>query len=341
MDWGALAVVAALLIIGAGCAAVDSGKGGPTSTEMPSTPTPPPEQSESTPTTLNAIVTFQECNPVTIAAADYDTILVALQGGETAEFSGNFSSEQSFETDAPIQEVLVADGNRSIVESNPAYDPCIGTSNTTSGPFDPAVTFSDCRNVTIEAANFSRVAITTNSGIDDRRGNYTGDRTFVSDTPIREVMVFGPEEAVVVENEDYVECVTTPTPTPTSTPEPTVPPHTHTETVTPTSTPEPPTEDDVSIRLRETPPDDPDGTNGTYRVDIYVQNFYGDPVDVSFTVVLWERISQFTDGEREVYSEEFDLDVEGYGPDEGTAAVVEYDGPNASNVTRASAEEVE
>lgn len=75
-------------------------------------------------TDLDAEISFPSCTSVHVEAEEYERVLIAVQGGQTIEFTEGYSGSQTFETDAAIDEVLVTAGDRSASAINPAYREC-------------------------------------------------------------------------------------------------------------------------------------------------------------------------------------------------------------------------
>lgn len=73
---------------------------------------------------LSAQVTFPSCTEAHIGASSYDMVLIRVHGGDTVDFSGDFSGNQTVQTQQPIREVFVLDGDRGMSAENPIYGPC-------------------------------------------------------------------------------------------------------------------------------------------------------------------------------------------------------------------------
>lgn len=102
----------------------------------------------------------------------------------------------------------------------------------TPEPFDPLVTFPDCRSVTVVAPSYDAVLVATAGGETERFNASGGEATFHTDAVVSEVLVIDGERSAGVVNPGAGACQSTPTPTETPTPTPTPEP-------TPTATPAP------------------------------------------------------------------------------------------------------
>lgn len=120
---------------------------------------------------------------------------------------------------------------------------------TTTTQLDATVSFNNCTAVTIDAESFEWVGVFEEGGATEFEGDYSGEHTFTTETPIDNVLVASESGDVEVNNPDYEDCIT-PDPTPTTTPTPT---QTVTSTPTPTTAPTPTTTTTIQHHTHTTP----------------------------------------------------------------------------------------
>lgn len=169
----------------------------------------------------------------------------------------------------------------------PTPTPTVTNTQTTvpNTSFDASVSFPNCTAVTIDADRYSWVGIATQQDAYNHRGNYTGSRTFTTDSPIATVYISGEAGSVEVDNPAYQDCVT---PDPTTI-------QTTVETTERVTTTEVPTT--TQVVTTTTPPTTTTTMQTTQRPDIsrhqistHVENkTYGRNASAVFVVTNWNE----------------------------------------------------
>lgn len=130
----------ALLLVLSGCQGGTTQGDTPTPTVEPTTatatPSPPTTNTSTTESdpVFNASVTYPNCTAVTVDAEEYRWVGVVTPE-RVYEYNQTMSGENTFETDAPVEFVLVygsGDGRERVV--NPGFEACIEARQTTEAP---------------------------------------------------------------------------------------------------------------------------------------------------------------------------------------------------------------